>query len=101
MPSKSKAKGNRFEYEVVTKLQEMGYKDVKRAYGSNGLSLPNCAEDVDVLIGGDKPIKIQCKVRKTIPKWLSIGTCDWVVFKEDRGEIFKITRLKQRKRDEE
>jgi hypothetical protein len=25
---------------------------------------------------------------------LSIGTCDWVVFKEDRGEIFKITRLK-------
>ena len=28
-----------------------------------------------------------------VPKWLAIGTCDMVLFKEDRGEIFKITRL--------
>ena len=99
MPSKSKAKGNRFEYEVVAKLEEMGYKNVRRSYGSNGLSLPDCAEDVDILVGGSKdikPIKIQCKVRKTIPKWLSIGTCDWVAFKEDRGEIFIISRLKSK-----
>ena len=62
MPSKSKAKGNRFEYEVVAKLEEMGYEKVKRAYGSNGLSLPVCAEDVDVLISGDKPIKDYTKM---------------------------------------
>jgi len=97
MPSKSKAKGNRFEYEVVARLEKLGYKNVRRAYGSNGLSLPDCAEDVDILVGGSgemKPIKIQCKVRKTIPKWLSMGTCDWVVFKEDRGDIFVITKMK-------
>jgi len=104
MPSKSKAKGNRFEYEVVAKLEDMGYKNVRRAYGSNGLSLPDCAEDVDVLIGGNEemsPIKIQCKVRKTIPKWLSMGTCDWVAFKEDRGEIFIISRLDKRNKKNE
>ena len=77
MPSKSKAKGNRFEYEVVSKLQEMGYKDVRRAYGSNGLSLPDCAEDVDVLIGGDKPIKID---RKSTRLNSSHGYISYAVF---------------------
>lgn len=91
LASKSKAKGNRFEYECVDALKELGYTDVRRAYGSNGLSLPNCAEDVDILADGEK---IQCKVRKSIPKWLSLGTCDYVLVKEDRGEILKITRLK-------
>ncbi len=90
MPSKSKAKGNRFEYEVVEKLKARGMQDVRRAYGSNGLSLPDCAEDVDVLADG---VKIQCKVRKTTPKWLELGTCDMVVFKQDRGEIFVIQKL--------
>ena len=90
MPSKSKQKGNRFEYEVVDKLKARGMKDVKRAYGSNGLSLPGCAEDVDLLADG---VKIQCKVRKTTPKWLEIGTCDMVVYKQDRGEIFVLQKL--------
>ena len=89
--SKSKAKGNRFEKECVEKLKSMNYKDVKRAWGSNGLALGH-AEDVDILADG---IKIQCKVRKTVPKWLALGTCDWVLFKEDRGAIYKITRLEE------
>lgn len=91
MASKSKAKGNRFEYECVDALKELGYTNVRRAFASDGRSLPDCDEDVDILADG---VKIQCKVRKTIPKWLQLGTCDWVLVKEDRGEILKITRLK-------
>ncbi len=90
MANKSKQKGNRFEYECVKVLKEMGYKDVERAFASNGLSLPGCKEDVDILADG---VKIQCKVRSSVPKCFAIGTCDMVLFKEDRGEIFKITRL--------
>ena len=88
--NKSKAKGNRFEHECVDKLKEMGLKDVKRSWGSNGLAL-GLTEDVDILADD---IKIQCKVRKTIPKWLALGNCDLVLFKEDRGEIFVIQKLK-------
>ena len=89
MPSKSKAKGNRFEHECVDKLRDLGFKDVKRAWGSNGLAL-GYTEDVDILADG---VKIQCKVRASTPKWLALGNCDMVLFKQDRGEIFKITRL--------
>ena len=62
MANKSKQKGNRFEYECVKVLKDMGYEDVERAYGSNGLSLPGCKEDVDILADGTK---IQCKVRSS------------------------------------
>ena len=88
--NKSKAKGNRFEHECVDRLKEMGLKDVKRSWGSNGLAL-GLTEDVDILADD---IKIQCKVRKAIPKWLALGNCDLVLFKEDRGEIFVIQKLK-------
>jgi len=90
MANRSKQKGTRFERECVALLESIGYDDVKRAYGSNGLSLPDCDEDVDILADG---IKIQCKVRNVIPSWLKLGTCDWVLFKQDRGDVFKITRL--------
>ena len=89
MASKNKAKGNRFENECVKKLQDMGFKKVSRAWGSDGRSL-GLTEDVDVVADD---IKIQCKVRKSVPKWLALGNCDWVLFKQDRGEIYKITRL--------
>jgi hypothetical protein len=93
MANRSKQKGTRFEHECVAVLERLGYKNVKRAYGSNGLSLPGCTEDVDILADGEK---IQCKVRNVVPAWLSLGTCDYVLFKQDRGEIFKITRLEVR-----
>ena len=48
MASKSKAKGNRFEYEIVDILNENGL-EAKRAYASNGLSL-GFTEDVDILV---------------------------------------------------
>lgn len=87
--NKSKAKGNRFERECVDKLKDMGLKDVKRSWGSNGQAL-GLTEDVDILADG---IKIQCKVRKTTPKWLELGNCDMVLFKQDRSDIFVIQKL--------
>ena len=48
MASPSKAKGNRFEREIVNKMTSLGIK-AKRAWGSNGASL-GMHEEVDVLI---------------------------------------------------
>ena len=89
MASIVNAKGNRFEHECVDKLRDLGFKDVKSAWGSNGLAL-GYTEDVDVLADG---IKIQCKVRRATPKWLELGNCDMVFFKQDRGDIFVIQKL--------
>ena len=80
----SKAKGTGYENELVKKLNNAGFKKVKRAWGSDGRSMGESA-DVDIL--ADK-IKIQAKRRKTIPKWLSMGNCDVVMYREDRGITF-------------
>jgi|TARA_B110000263_G_scaffold47922_1_gene39831 Holliday junction resolvase len=85
MPSKSKAKGNRFEYEIVDILNENGL-EAKRAYASNGLSL-GFTEDVDILVKdfyGIKDFKIQAKRRAALPKYLGLGNCDAVIVREDR-----------------
>jgi len=39
MPSPSKAKGNRFEREIVNTVLSSGFKKCKRAWGSNGAAL--------------------------------------------------------------
>ena len=90
MPSPSKAKGNRFEREIVNKLTSLGIK-AKRAWGSNGASL-GMHEEVDVLVGSS--FKIQAKCRKKIASFL-IPTehVDAVICKEDRGEMLIIMRL--------
>ena len=80
----SKAKGTGYENELVKKLNKAGFEKVKRAWGSDGRSMGE-APDVDIL--ADK-IKIQAKRRKTIPKWLSLGNCDVVMYREDRGITF-------------
>ena len=90
MPSPSKAKGNRFEREIVNRLTNLGIK-AKRAWGSNGASL-GMHEEVDVLVGNN--FKIQAKCRKKIASFL-IPTehVDAVICKEDRGEMLIIMRL--------
>ena len=90
MPSPSKAKGNRFEREIVNKMTSLGIK-AKRAWGSNGASL-GMHEEVDVLIGNS--FKIQAKCRKKIASFL-IPTehVDAVICKEDRGDMLIIMRL--------
>ena len=80
----SKAKGTGYENELVKKLKEAGFKNVKRAWGSDGRSMGEAA-DVDILADS---IKVQAKRRKTIPKWLALGNCDVVMYREDRGITF-------------
>ena len=65
MPSKSKAKGNRFERECVNKAKEYGL-DSKRAWGSDGRSV-GLHPEVDLTI---ENYTVQCKVRKRIAGWL-------------------------------
>ena len=84
----SKQKGNRFERLVVNIAKE---KDIEaiRAWGSNGKSL-GMHEEVDCLIGGQK---VQCKCRKRIASWIKVpDECDVTMVKEDRGEVYVITR---------
>ena len=51
MPNKSKAKGNRFEAEIVKAVELHDIKCVS-AWGSNGKAL-GCHEEVDILIDDD------------------------------------------------
>jgi hypothetical protein len=80
----SKAKGTGYENELVKKLQDAGFENVKRAWGSDGRSFGE-APDVDIKADD---ILVQAKRRKSIPKWLSLGNCDVVMFREDRGITF-------------
>jgi len=90
MPSPSKAKGNRFEREIVDKLKKEGVK-AKRAWGSNGQAL-GFHEEVDVLMG--KSFRIQAKVRKKIASFLEpTEHVDAVFCKQDRGPILVIQTL--------
>ena len=90
MPNKSKAKGNRFEREVVETCELHEIKAV-RAWGSNGKSL-GLHEEVDVLINDD--IKVQAKVRKALPKWIRPSeNVDVQIIKEDRGKMYVVQEL--------
>ena len=92
MSSPSKAKGNRFEREVVNKAIQSGLT-AKRAWGSNGASL-GMHEEVDLVIGTEPQIKIQAKCRKSIASFLQPSEhVDAVVCKQDRGETLIILRL--------
>ncbi len=92
MPSPSKAKGNRFEREVVNKAIQSGLT-AKRAWGSNGASL-GMHEEVDLIIGREPEIKIQAKCRKKLATFLQpTEHVDAVVCKQDRGETLIILRF--------
>ena len=90
MPNKSKAKGNRFEREIVEAVELHEVKCV-RAWGSNGRALGH-HEEVDILI--DDEIKVQAKVRKALPKWIAPSEhVDVQIIKEDRGKIYVVQEL--------
>jgi|TARA_R110002124_G_scaffold246277_3_gene411384 Holliday junction resolvase len=92
MPSKSKAKGNRFERECVNAALEHGLES-KRAWGSDGRSLGLHAE-VDMVI---EEFTVQCKVRKRIAKWITpseeIGGLHLQLVKESRGKSYVIIEM--------
>lgn len=90
MPNKSKAKGNRFEREIVDAIEIHEVKAV-RAWGSNGKAIGQ-HEEVDILVGGE--IKVQAKVRKALPKWIKPSEhVDVQIIKEDRGKIYVVQEL--------
>ena len=92
MPSPSKAKGNRFEREIVNKAKESGFTAV-RAWGSNGQALGE-HEEVDLTIGKEPKFKVQAKCRKKIASFLIPSEhVDAVVCKQDRGETLIILRF--------
>lgn len=84
MTSKSKAKGNRFESQLVKLCEEAGLKAV-RAWGSNGRALGH-AEEVDLLIEGRW--KVQAKKRAKLPNYLKewLTNVDCCVMASDREE---------------
>ena len=92
MPSKSKAKGNRFERDIVNVVQELGIP-AKRAWGSNGAAIGQ-HEEVDVLM--DEKFKIQAKCRKKLADFLNpTEHVDAVVCKQDRGQTLIIMPFKE------
>ena len=94
MPSKSKAKGNRFERQIVKDIEKSG-KEAKRAWGSNGEALGMHAE-VDLIFYGDdgQEYKVQAKCRKNIAQFLKPSEhVDMQVVKEDRGTTYAIIEL--------
>ena len=90
MPNKSKAKGNRFESDIVKAVELHEVKCV-RAWGSNGRALGH-HEEVDILIDDD--IKVQAKCRTVLPKWIKPNeNVDIQVIKEDRGKMYVVQEL--------
>ena len=89
MPSKSKAKGNRFERLCVDIAKRHGLSS-QRAWGSDGRSMGE-HQEVDIKI---EEYKLQCKTRKRVAKWLKPSKeVDAQVVKEDGGEVFVIQPL--------
>jgi len=94
MPNKEKAKGNRFEKECVAIAQEHGF-GAKRAWGIGQDSEVDVV--IDYLLSDEisRDMKVQCKVRKNIAKYLlPPESCDITLIKQDRGEIYATIRYK-------
>ena len=98
--NKSKAKGNRFEREIVKAVELHDIKCV-RSWGSNGRAFGH-HEEVDILINDD--IKVQAKIRKALPKWIKPSEhVDITIIREDRGKCYVMQELNdwllEKKRD--
>ena len=91
MTSKSKRKGNQFEYESVKALEDV-FADfspnVQRAFGSDGRSLGESADcDLKMEFLRDKFI-VQCKRRRELPKWFLQKNSDILMTRRDRGQRY-------------
>ena len=90
MPNKSKAKGNRFERQIVETCNLHNIKAV-RAWGSYGRALGE-HEEVDVMINNN--IKVQAKCRKKLADHIKPNeNVDVQIIKEDRGQIYVVQQL--------
>lgn len=81
MPNKSKAKGTRYERELVNQAEASGIA-AKRAWGSNGEAIGEHAE-VDLVVGG---FKGQAKIRAAIADYMTPSEhVDFQVIRENKG----------------
>ena len=91
MTSKSKRKGNQFEYESVKALEDVFtdfYPNVEGAFASDGRSLGE-ATDCDLRVSFlRKKFIIQCKRRRELPKWFLQTNSDILMTRRDRGRRY-------------
>lgn len=91
MTSKSKRKGNQFEYESVKALEDVFAEfspNVERAFSSDGRSLGEATDcDVRMSFLRDKFI-VQCKRRRELPKWFLQTNSDILMTRRDRGRRY-------------
>ena len=91
MTSKSKAKGNQFEYESVRALEDVFsvlFPNVERAFMSDGRSIGEATDcDVRIQFGSDKFI-VQCKRRRELPKWFLQTNSEILMTRRDRGRRY-------------
>jgi hypothetical protein len=91
MTSKSKRKGNQFEYESVKALEDVFAilsPYVERAFMSDGRSIGEAADcDVRMKFRNDKFI-VQCKRRRELPKWFLQTNSDILMTRRDRGQRY-------------
>jgi hypothetical protein len=91
MTSKSKRKGNQFEYESVKALEDVFTEfspKVERAFSSDGRSLGE-ATDCDLRMSFKrKKFIIQCKRRRDLPKWFLQTNSDILMTRRDRGRRY-------------
>lgn len=89
MSNSSKAKGYRFEKEIVDMALDMGL-DSERAWGSDGRAL-GMDKAVDLVING---APFQAKRRKTIANYLVPPPgCLGTIIREDRGKPYVVLPL--------
>lgn len=105
MSHPSKRKGDRFEREIVNRINQdttMPWVVAERARGSDGRALGH-TEEVDILVQVFEPkqlgfiereIRVQAKRRRSIASYLKPpeGT-DAVMVREDRGDTLVVMRL--------
>ena len=91
MTSKSKRKGNTFEYECVEALKKV-FKElspnVERAFMSDGRSLGESTDcDIRVILD-DLKIITQCKRRRDLPKWFLQNNSELLITRRDYGQRY-------------
>ena len=95
MPSKNKARGNRFERLVISRAKNAGF-EAERAWGSDGKSL-GLTHDVDGIIKTkEKTWKLQMKKRKRLASYVKPSeNVDVQVIGEDREEPLVVVPLNE------
>jgi Holliday junction resolvase len=89
MAHPSKAKGDRFERELVNQAEAAGVP-AQRAFMSNGRALGE-AEGVDLVLGLQGEWRIQAKRRKSVANYLQPPEgCDVTVIREDYGQSLAV-----------